>query len=264
MSGERRLIVNADDLGRTDGINGGVFAAHRGGLVTSATMMVGFPAAARAAAALRRDPGLAGLGVGLHVTLTGGGPPTLPTERVPSLLNGAGRLPREVEALHAADPQELRAEVRNQLALFRRLLGRLPTHIDGHHHVHKSPPVLEAVVEAAAEHGLPVRRASPEIAARLARARVPTTDHFEERFFGEGARLEALLEILEALPAGTTELMCHPGMPDPELAALSSYAVERERELEVLTDPEVARRVGELGIRLIHFGVVARPARRGA
>jgi predicted glycoside hydrolase/deacetylase ChbG (UPF0249 family) len=124
--------------------------------------------------------------------------------------------------------------------------------------------VLEAVVEAAAEHGLAVRRASPEIAARLERAGVPTTDHFVERFFGEGARLEVLLEILAALPAGTTELMCHPGLPDPELAAVSSYAVERERELEVLTDPQAARRARELGIRLVHFGVFARPARRGA
>ncbi len=262
MSGEPRLIVNADDLGRTDGINTGVFAAHRGGLVTSATLMVGFAAAARAAATLRREADLAGLGVGLHVTLTGGGPPTLPPARVPSLVDAAGRLPREVENLDAANPDELRAEIDHQVARFRDLMGRLPTHLDGHHHVHRSPPVLEIVVAVAAAHRLPVRRASPAVAARLERAGVPTSDHFVARFFGEDARLEVLLEILASLPAGTTELMCHPGLTDDELAAGSSYATERERELAVLTHPEAARRASELGIRLVHFGVLARPEDR--
>ena len=186
---------------------------------------------------------------------------------MPSLVDGAGRLPARREDLDAADPRELRAEIESQLARFRALLGRLPTHLDGHHHAHRSPPVLEALIAVASAHRLPVRRASPAIAARLRDAGVPTSDHFEERFFDEGARLEPLLEVLAALPAGTTELMCHPGVSDPELEAASSYATPRERELALLTDPEVTAAVARLGIELVHFGALGRPeepAPRGA
>jgi predicted glycoside hydrolase/deacetylase ChbG (UPF0249 family) len=247
---ETLLIVNADDIGRTSGINAGVFDAHRRGIVTSATLMVAYPAAVEAAADLAAHPDL---GIGLHVAMTGG-PPVLPPERLPSLVDASGRLPRGPEGLAPADPAEVMAEVRAQFDRFRRLTGRLPTHLDGHHHCHRVPAVLEAVVTVAAEHGLPVRDAGPTIRARLEREGVPTTDRFVNRFYGDEVRLEALLEILGALEPGTTEVMCHPGLADEELVASSTYTVEREREIELLTHPEVVRAAGRPGIRLGHWG----------
>ena len=69
MEGGRRLIVNADDLGRTPGINRGVFAAHHHGIVSSATLMVNYAAAAEVKGLSREYPAL---GIGLHLALTGG------------------------------------------------------------------------------------------------------------------------------------------------------------------------------------------------
>jgi hypothetical protein len=247
---DRLVIVNADDLGRTPGINAGIFAAHRRGLVTSATLMVGFPWAAAAAREWRSLPEL---GVGLHVTLSGG-VPTLPPARVPSLVDVAGAFPRRPAGLAGARPEEVLAEVRGQLARFRELAGRLPTHLDSHHHAHRLPVVLEALLEVAREHRLPVRNASPEVGARLRGAGVATTDAFVERFFGAAARLEVLVEILASLEPGVTEIMCHPGEVDAELRAGSSYADERQRELEVLTHPEARRAATAAGARLVHFG----------
>jgi predicted glycoside hydrolase/deacetylase ChbG (UPF0249 family) len=246
----RRLILNADDLGRSEGINLGIFAAHERGVVTSATLMVGFPAAAAAAAEAGRYPRL---GLGLHVTLTGA-TPTLPASAVPSLVDATGRLARKPEALGAIEPGEVLAEVRNQLAEFRRMTGRLPTHLDSHHHAHRHPVVLDALVAVAREHRLPVRRASPDVARRLAASGIATSDRFDERFFAEGATLAGLLAILRGLGPGTTELMCHPGHADAELRRESGYADDRERELAVLTHPEVLGAVRELGIELVHFG----------
>lgn len=248
----RLLIVNADDLGRSDGVNRGIFEAHERGLVTSATLMVGCPAAEAAAAALARHPRL---GVGLHVTLTGAAP-TLPAREVPSLVDEHGLLPRKPEAMGAVDAVELLAEVRNQLALFRRLTGRMPTHLDSHHHSHRLPVVLDALLAAAREHGLPVRRASEEVAVRAAAEGVRTTDFFLESFFGETATLGVLLEVLRGLPAGVTELMCHPGYVDEELRRGSGYADDREREIAVLTDPRAAATIQELGVELTHFGAL--------
>lgn len=252
----RLLIVNADDLGRTPGVNAGVFSAHDGGVVSSATLMVASPAAKAAAAALQDRPGL---GVGLHLTLTGS-VPTLPAGRLPSLVDAAGRLPRRPEGLAGADPDEIRAEVRSQLGQFRELTGRLPTHLDSHHHTHRLPAVLEAVMEVAREHGLPVRNASPAVARRLREAGVATTDRFVERFFGDGATLETLLDVFRRAGAagdGATEVMCHPARPDEALRAESTYAVERERELEVLIHPAARDAPDAAGLRLGHFGHLA-------
>ena len=89
MSAGKRLIVNADDLGRTEGINEGIFDAHRRGIVTSATMMVNYPAARRVAVLSRDSPAL---GIGLHVSLSGG-VPTLPPDQLRSIVDTNGMLP---------------------------------------------------------------------------------------------------------------------------------------------------------------------------
>src|SRR5262249_29015599 len=111
----KRVIVNADDLGRTPGINRGVFEAHRRGIVTSASLMVNYPAARDVPALSAETPGL---GIGLHVALTGG-VPTLPAERIRSLVDGRGRLPSRPSGLEDADPAEVLAEVRAQVKRFR-------------------------------------------------------------------------------------------------------------------------------------------------
>ena len=248
----RQLIVNADDLGRSDGVNRGIFEAHDRGVVTSATLMVGFPAAEAAAAELACHPRL---GVGLHVTLTGAAS-TLPPREVPSLVDAQGLLPRKPEAMGEADSGELLAEVRHQLALFRQMTGRMPTHLDSHHHSHRLPVVLDALLAVAREHGLSVRRASEEVAVRAAAAGVRTTDFFLESFFGKTATLGVLLVLLRGLPAGVTELMCHPGYVDEELRRGSGYADDREREIAVLTDQRAAAALQQLGIGLTHFGAL--------
>lgn len=243
------LIVNADDLGRTSGINAGIFEAHRRGIVTSATLMVGFAAAAEAATTLVEHPRL---GVGLHVTLTGA-KSTLPASEVASLVDSEGSFPAKPEGIGFPRLDELVAEIRNQVAIFRQLVGRPPTHLDSHHHSHRHPTVREALIEVAREHDLPVRASSPEIQSRLRATGLTTTDAFVERFFDREATLEVLLEIVDGLAPGSVELMCHPGYSDDQLRSSSGYSDLRERELAILTDPAVRARIEARGIRLGSF-----------
>lgn len=245
-----RLIVNADDLGRTRGINSGIFESHTQGILTSATLMVIYPAAQEAAAEL---PNLPELGVGLHVQLSGGRP-LLPAERIPTLVDETGRFPAKPEGHGALRYEEVLAEVEAQLARFRDLTGRRPTHLDSHHHSHRLSVICQVLVEIARREGLPVRRASLQVASRLAEADIATSDRFVERFFAESARLDVLLGLVEDLGPGVTELMCHPAHVDEELRRDSSYSEDRERELAVLTSPEVQALVTRRGIELIHFG----------
>lgn len=244
------LIVNADDLGRTSGINSGIFEAHRTGLVSSATLMVGYPAAREAAARLGEYPDL---GVGLHVALTGQAP-LLPTHRVPSLVDQAGRFPAKPDGYSEIDEEEVLAEASAQLDRFQHLTGRLPTHLDSHHHSHRHPLICNALIAMATEYDLPVRNSSPSVGQRLREQGVATTDGFVEHFFGEGACLTTLLEILGNVQDGTTELMCHPAYVDTELRKTSSYADDRLRELEILTHGDALLAVQRLDLRLRHFG----------
>jgi predicted glycoside hydrolase/deacetylase ChbG (UPF0249 family) len=249
MGAVKRLVVNADDFGRTPGVNQGIVEAHRRGVVTSTTMMVAYPAAEEAARLARDNPRL---GVGLHLAVTGGAP-ILPASQVPSLVDALGRFAAKPEGLSAVHPYDVLAEARAQLKRFRELMGRLPTHLDSHHHSHQVPAVLEAVVTIAWETGLPVRSLSYEMRSRLRREGIPTTDRFVQSFFDQGVSTEGLLRLLGDLGAGTTELMCHPAIVDDELRAASGYAEPRTRELEVLTRADVRQAIAAAGIRLISF-----------
>jgi predicted glycoside hydrolase/deacetylase ChbG (UPF0249 family) len=250
MAATRRLIVNADDLGRTPGINEGVAEAHRRGIVTSATVMVNYPGAREVARIARENPAL---GLGLHVQLTGG-PTALPPERLRSVVDASGQLPAKPEGLRDPDPAEVLAEVRAQLARFQEIVGGLPTHFDSHHHSHRTPAVFEALVELGRETGRPVRGASPEMVERLRARGVRTTDAFREDFFDADATLEKLAAILGELAPGATELMCHPAVVDDELRRSSGYAEPRTRELAVLTSAAAREAVRAAEVELVHFG----------
>jgi hypothetical protein len=247
----KRLIVNADDFGRTPGINAGTLEAHRRGIVTSSTVMVLEPAAQEGIREALADA--PGLDLGLHVVLTGGGPPASPAGEVPGVAPG-GRFVRNAEALPARlDREELRREVAAQISRFERLAGRLPSHLDSHHHCARHPDIEPVFAALAREKALPVRASSPPARERLRRAGLRTPDTFLESLYGEGATGENLRRILESLTEGTSELMCHPGFPDEALVRGSSYSRERAREVEVLCDPGVRALLTQLGIALVGY-----------
>jgi hypothetical protein len=247
----KRLIVNADDFGRSAGVNAGVLEAHTRGIVTSATAMVLEPSAARGIReAAERAPRLS---LGLHFTLTGGGPPASAARDVPTLAPG-GVFPRRREEMPASLPaEEVRRELEAQIGVFQVLARKRPSHLDCHHHVSLHPSVEPVVAAVAKKYSLPVRGANDDSMRRLRAAGVRTTDRFVDRFYGEGAGFETLMEILESLPEGTTELMCHPGRADERLKATSTYAAEREGEIDVLCDPAVRRELKTAGVRLIGY-----------
>jgi len=247
----KRLIVNADDFGRTRGVNAGVLEAHLSGIVTSATVMVLEPAAEEGISeALSRAPRLS---LGLHFVLTGGGPPASRPGLVPSLLVG-GRFPRSADDLSAVLPsEEVSRELEAQIVVFEKMAGRLPSHLDSHHHCALHPSVQPAFAQAARGRGVPVRASSAAARGELRAAGLRTPDDFLDGFYGDGVTAENLRAIVRGLPEGTSELMCHPGRADEELLAGSSYAKEREREIALLCDPELRTVLAEAGVRLIGF-----------
>jgi predicted glycoside hydrolase/deacetylase ChbG (UPF0249 family) len=229
--GPRWLVVNADDLGATAGINDGIVEAHEHGIVTSASLMVGGEAAASAGEYARAHPEL---GLGLHVELRDWRVRRRPWSHV-----------RTEEALRAA----VAADVGEQLEEFRRLVGRDPTHLDSHHHRHRIESLRPIFLAVATELDVPLRHVSSGI-------------RFCGEFYGQdgGGRPQpqaitpaALVALLKRLPAGISELGSHPGYPE---GLRAWYREERVQEIRSLCDPDVRDAVERLDVSLITFGDV--------
>ena len=78
-------------------------------------------------------------------------------------------------------------------------------------------------------------------------------DMFFVNFYDEGATKEVLLNIIDSVGEGTSEMMCHPGFVDEAFASESVYNAQRVRELEILTDPAVREAIDLKNIKLITF-----------
>ena len=227
--GERRLVVNADDFGRSPAINAGVVHGHVHGIVTSASLMVRHPAAPEAVAAAREHPRL---GLGLHLDLT-------------EWEYTAREWRAKYTVVDTDDGSAVTREVERQLESFRSLVGSEPTHLDSHQHVHREEPVRSVTVESATALGIPLR------------------EHGEIRYCGafygqdrhgnplrDAITSDALARLLRELPPGVTELGCHPAtVADP----FTSYSVERPLELKALCDASVRRVILTSGIQLCNF-----------
>ena len=243
----KRLVVTADDFGLSPGVVEGIVEAHEIGIVTSTSLMVNAPAAEAAFEAARRLPSLA---IGLHFVLTFGRP-LGPPEPLSRLLDEDGVFRRNRSGAHeTARPDEVREELRAQLRAFEKRGGRPPTHIDGHHHVHLHPGILSVAIEEAGRLGIPLRSTGAAVRERLRLERIRTCDRFLDGFYGDDVSVARLLSILESVPDGTSELMCHPARPDGELARFSSYVTERHLELQTLASPPVLDAVDRLSIDL--------------
>lgn len=247
----RRLFVNADDFGLTEGVTAGIAEAMAAGVVGGTTAMVCVPGAVERIAKSGRP--FAGR-VGLHLQLTGGRP-CLPPGDVPSLITAEGLFPRKKIGVVDVDPGEVRREWRAQLSRFRET-GLTPSHLDSHHHIHKRPEVFAAFVELARELGLPARALSDDMRRALDAAGVPHADVCVTRFYGEALSVPHFLSLVDAAfaalgGAGTVEVMCHPGRSDAALAAISAYADGREEELRVFTTPDLPDLLAGHGVTVI-------------
>jgi|ERR1041384_906139 hopanoid biosynthesis associated protein HpnK len=282
----KRLIVNADDFGFTRGVNAGIVRAFKSGIVTSTTIMANGEAFEDAISLALANPGL---GVGCHLVVVGGRPVASSSE-VPSLVDRHGALPATLTKLvikiarGRVPVEEIAREFRAQI---RRVAdsGVAITHLDSHKHSATHPRVMEALARVAGEFGIKrVRYPFESVFAgrrdsqprwayykqfALSAAIAPTAVEFvriarnyglktPDRFVGVKRTglldTAAIASMMESLRDGATELMCHPGINDDDLArAHTRLRDSRARELEALSDPALRELAGRLGIELISY-----------
>ncbi|GHS91574.1 hypothetical protein FACS1894139_05830 [Planctomycetales bacterium] len=282
----KKLIINADDLGLSRAVSRGIETAHRQGAVTSASLLVNFPAFAAGVRVARDNPRL---GVGVHLNIIRGAP-TIAPEKVKPLLGDdgnftgnfweIGRRGKSAEFLAAA-AAEYRAQIEKALAA-----GVAIDHLDFEKHHGVWRPLYEIGRQLAAEYrvGLRVYReplffvwrhlSFPTAGALAASARLWLYQRYAHRqrgadavnyFFGQShiGRLDEkfMLALIANCPVGVSELMCHPGLRDADeetalapLVGKTWITAQRDRELAALTARDWRAVAGEYGVALGKFG----------
>lgn len=281
----RRLIINADDFGLTAGVNRAIAESHEHGIVTSTTLMANSPAFEGAVVTARSIHNDRLFSVGCHVVLLDGAP-LLPPATVPTLLqpgNGTNRFRESLNDFVIAsvrqklNPQEIEAEASAQVDRIQ-AAGIKLSHFDTHKHAHMFPAVLRPLLRAARSRGLkavrnPFGQVWPLPLASLLRTRQVWTrfaqlnvlrnfaGNFRREVEAHGLRttdgslgvlatgvlnLNLFTAIIETIPEGTWEFVCHPGYNDSDLEVVATRLRQsREQELSLLTSAaaqEVLRR----------------------
>jgi chitin disaccharide deacetylase len=285
----RRLIVNADDFGLTGGVNRAIVEAHQRGVVTSSTLMATGSAFDQA---VRMAQAVPSLGIGCHVVLLDG-TSALPGEQVSTLCpSGGSRFPSgfldfAFRSLRGRiSENEIEAEATAQIRKLQNA-GIRVSHIDTHKHSHMFPQVLRPLLKAAQACGVkairnplePIRlgdvAGQPGLWKRWGQVRMlnrlangfrravqeagMVTPDGSLGIVATGSMTEQILGLMvQHIPEGTWELVCHPGYDDEELARVDTrLRASRVLELEILKSPEIRRKLADSGVELISYHALA-------
>lgn len=272
----KRLIVTADDFGAAREVNEAVEAAHRGGVLTAASLMVAAPAAADAVARARRMPALR---VGLHVVLVEGRP-LLPASSLSHLVDANGAFRSDMAALGSviAIRREARAQVAAEItAQFEayRATGLPLDHCNAHKHFHLHPVVGGLIAAIGARFGLRAARVAIEpvqVLRNVERARrasalltQPFAHLLRRRYRAAGLLVpdqvfglhwsgqmskQRLSGLIRSLPEGLSEIYLHPAT-GPYSGAAPGYRYREE--FEALRSAEVVEASRDTSLRLGGF-----------
>ena len=278
MNSSSRLVVTADDFGLSRQVNEAVEICHRDGILTTASLMVGSPAAADAVEIARRLPSLK---VGLHLVMVEARP-VLPPADIPDLVDSSGSF-RSDMASFGTDiffrPQvrrQLEAEIEAQFQAFK-ATGLPLDHVNAHKHFHIHPTIGSIVVRLCATYYAPWLRVPNEDAALIAsidggsagatgwimapwtallkararRAGISTPDHVFGLAWSGAMTRERLLSLAGRLPKGFTEIYTHPATDGAFEGAATGYRYADE--LAALIDPRVKAEFSESSARIGEF-----------
>lgn len=257
------LIITADDFGRHPAINQAVELAHRNGVLTAASLMMG---EAHVADAVARAKQLPQLRIGLHLVLTEGSAVSLPSS-IPDLVDAQGRFPDDAMARDGARffflpsvRKQLAVEIRAQFEAFK-ATGLSLDHVDAHRHFHLHPTILSLMLSIGRDYGMHAMRWPSDAQTpmllrpwmnllrwRLRKAGVGCNDQVEGLAHSGGMDEARLLEAIGRLAPGITEIYLHPATVSGAEIAQPMASYRHADELAALLSPKVRDALNRRGI----------------
>ena len=279
----KSLIVTGDDFGLALPVNHAIVEAHKGGILTTASLMVGERYFMDAVDRARRNPTLK---VGLHLTLVEGLPVSKPSQ-IPDLLDANGSFFSQLGRsgfrffFRPKIRKQLETEIRAQFEIFSKT-GLLLDHVNAHNHMHLHPTVLRLILKVGKDYGLKAVRLPNEPPLRsskaslkpfaprfaswiflspwmyllkmlLQRARIRYNDFFFGMEDSGAMTADLVLRILKNLPEGTTELCFHPATNRSKEIDYTMPNYRHEEEFRALTSNVILEAARAAGAKRISF-----------
>ncbi|MGL4864631.1 MAG: carbohydrate deacetylase [Cetobacterium sp.] len=231
---KKKLIVNADDFGLSPGVNKGIVEAYLNGILSSTTLMVNQPYAEHAVELYQN---YSNLGLGIHLTFDKG----KSLFGVSSLTDSEGNFKRYKLLLESGRKEDFIREIEAQIFRFEELCGKMPTHMDSHHHIHiRIKEAFEAIQVISKKYNLKYRK----------------NDELIGEFYEDNVSLSNFYSLIDTKDTEVIEFMCHPAIVDTTLLETSSYSYKREEELKILTSSEVKNYVKDRYILMSYDGKI--------
>jgi len=279
----RKLIVTGDDFGLAVPVNEAIEEAHRRGILTTASLMIGGAAARDAVERAKRLPSLK---VGLHLVLVEGRP-VLPSREIPDLVDGRGEFSTRLVGaglnffFRPGVRRQLATEIRAQFLVFQET-GLLLDHVNAHNHMHLHPTVLGLILKVGREFGLRAMRVPYEpvfpswrasrrglvsklagwmllypwiqiLKVRLRRAGIRCNDFVFGLNDSGHLHQDIFLRLLSCVPQGVTEIYCHPATRRCAELDRTMPDYEHEQEFKALVSPAVREAIAASGFQRIAF-----------
>lgn len=270
----KSIIVTADDLGLTNGVNSAIEQGHQARMVTATSLLAVGRAFDDAVAMCERNPTL---DVGVHLALVGEDPPLCSPDTIGSLVDENGCFPLSYRTVvtRGASGRLVKAHIRQELnAQMERILdaGIRPTHLDAHQHTHLWPLVGAVAAELAERYRIgfvrvpharrwhPVTIGVNALAAHLRSqlrkrglSATSTYAGLDEAGHLTAAQFANTLRTVAHECPQLVEINCHPGLPTDTERARFEWGFEWGAELEMLTAPATNTLLNALGYQLTKF-----------
>jgi hypothetical protein len=266
----KEIILTADDFGWAKKINEGIVLAYEHGPITEITMAVNAPEVEHALDSIKSKND-----IGLHLNLTKFKP--ISKNNVNSLIDKKTKKFKSIKNsdelyrfLTSAKNSEINEEIYSQFDLFKKLVGRNPSHITSHHGVHGDPKVLNTVIDIAKRYKIPVRLpiwmsftngfvSNYAAEVTLRRNGIKTTNEIFINIFNDDLRetpmplMDDFVNSIEKMPSGLIEVGCHIGFMDKEVLFSSSLNWQRVKDLIALIDPFFMELLKKNKLKLVNW-----------
>lgn len=250
------LIINADDFGLTLGVSKGIITGIKEGIITDTSAMVNSKDFEESIL-FAKEAGIETMGVHLNITALR---PVSKIEEVKSIVDSNGFFYKNPNIIPTPyNYIEIEKELNEQIKKFLKT-GLGLDHLDVHHGFNTiDKKIFEIILDLAEKYKIPLRRSTDKF-ENIKKKAVMMTQYFNKEFYSENANEDALKDILNKYKDSkcTLEIMTHPGFVDEDLKNISSYNINRKKELEVLTSDEIKKILINNDIKLINYKLLSK------
>lgn len=250
----KKILIRADDLGYSEGVNYGIAKAVNEGIVRSVGVMPNMPSIKHGLDLLQKN----GVCFGQHTNICVGRPITDP-KQIPSLCDEKGMFKSSKEYRSAKakgidflNLDEVVVEIEAQYHRFVELTGRQPGYFEGH--AVASDKFFQGLEIVAQKYDLPYLAMSMDFSpVKFRNTKIYAYIPKDFKKYEENPFIAVKDAVMNAHPEGCDMLVFHPGYVDADLLKTSSMTTIRAIEADMLCDVTTKEWLADQQVELVTY-----------